>query len=485
MSKEQPVLIEVNNVYSHILHCDKQVNNALKLALRFRPPNYWHSLAYKNGHWDGWRYFYNPSNRTFFTGLLPEVCSIIKKLGYAHKIYDKREPIRWKYEQIGPDFLQQFNPDEKVTLRDFQVELVNKCIKYGRGIIQAPTGAGKTFIMTALLKCLDEDTNVLFITKNASLVDQNWKIMKKWGVPNLGRWYGRYKEKNGIMCITAHKKTFESLDSLLPHFQVLLVDEIHECASDVPVRAYKKMTNAYIRLGFSATPFRWQKSSVNKVQKYLIKGLFGPVFKVDAAGEEKLLTAKVLQKRGILSKSRCIFYPINEPDLKHETYQDAVLYGIEKNIHLHEVIRKLALTLKGRTLIIVERIDQGEQLHNMIPNSYWIHGKDSLKKRSPVIEQLNNSKNCIAIVIRHIITSGIDIKIHNLINACAIESKHNIIQQIGRGLRVADDKDVLNYIGFIYNINKYLYEHSKSIIRALKKEGHEIIIKDSLDFMQE
>ena len=43
---------------------------------------------------------------------------------------------------------------------------------------------------------------------------------------------------------------------------------------------------------------------------------------------------------------------------------------------------------KGRTLILVERLDHGVALNNLIEDSIWIKGKDTLKARKEVIKQL-------------------------------------------------------------------------------------------------
>jgi len=105
---------------------------------------------------------------------------------------------------------------------------------------------------------------ILFLTKNAGLVDQNYREMKMWGVENLGRWYDKYKEPNYIICGTVHKATFASLDKLLPRFKVLIVDEVHDCISDVPQAAYKKMKSACVRIGISATPFKYDKKNIER-----------------------------------------------------------------------------------------------------------------------------------------------------------------------------------------------------------------------------
>ena len=51
-----------------------------------------------------------------------------------------------------------------------------------------------TAIMAGIMKSLPDKCPVLFLTKGASLVDQNYKEMVKWGVPNVGRVYGKYKD---------------------------------------------------------------------------------------------------------------------------------------------------------------------------------------------------------------------------------------------------------------------------------------------------
>ena len=66
---------------------------------------------------------------------------------------------------------------------------------------------------------------------------------------------------------------------------------------------------------------------------------------------------------------------------------------------------------------------------------------------------------------------------HNLINAAGGQADHMIIQRMGRGLRTADDKDILKYFDFLFKTNKYLEKHSEKRIKILKKEGHEVTVE--------
>jgi superfamily II DNA or RNA helicase len=472
--------LQVENTNSRIVTTDKDLHTILHRKLRFRPKNFWHSELYKKKKWDGWREFFNQKSGQFMTGLLPEVRGALKVLKKPYTLVDHRKPVAWQYDSIDENFLNQWLPDgfDPLTLHDYQPDLVNRCLQYNRGIVKAPTAAGKTFILISVLKCLPPKTPTLFVTKNASLVHQNWEDMKEWGVENLGRWYGGYKEPNYVMCITSHVKSFASLNKLLPKFQVLLVDEVHDCMSDVPVRAFRKMKNACVRIGFSATPFKWNKKKVDDVHKHLVKGNFGPIFKTSTT-ESGFLTTKELQERGILSKSHCTFHPVTQPDLAYEPYQDAVKLGIEQNFHFHKTVADLARSLEGRTLVVVERIEQGTYLKQLMPDAFWIQGKNSLKERAPVINSLKKGEKCIAIIMRPIITAGINVMLHNLINAAGGEGAHNVIQQMGRGLRTADDKKILQYHDFHFLINDYLRKHSEWRMDVLKKEGHDVHVVSS------
>lgn len=350
--------------------------------------------------------------------------------------------------------------------------------------------SGKTNVMISILKCLPENTPVLFMTKGSALVHQNYLDMQDWGIPNLGRWYGNYKELNRIMCVTAHTATYDSLKKLLPKFKVLIVDEVHECMSDVPIKFYRTMKNTSVRFGVSATPFKFTKKNKkgeedckDKVHKFQVKGYFGGVFKTKTT-ETGYLTTQDLQKRGILSRSKCTFYPIDSPkNIQHEPYIDAVTLGISNNFEFLKTIQKLTKTLYGRTLVLVERIDQGEYLNQLIPGSVWIQGKDDLAIRAKVFQDLKYSgENVIAISMRQIITAGINVFIHNLVNAAGGKAEHSIIQQMGRGLRCAQDKEILDYYDFIFNTNHYLHTHSKQRLDTIANEGHMIVVKEKIDF---
>lgn len=480
-------VLKTENLYSWLITEDRQLKYHFWKALRFLDPDRFHKSAYKNRRWDGYKDFFSLQSGMFLTGLMPEVMYGLKKLNQPYKLIDSRNKINWILPSIDQTFLTSHTPKsvyerdgKAVTLHDYQADLVNQTLKFNRGIITAPTGAGKTWIMISILKLLPPGTKVLFMTKASGLVDQNYRDMQEWGIPNLGRWYGDYKEEGDVMCVTIHQDTFASIEHMFPKFQVVIVDEVHECLGDVAKSGYVKLKNAGIRLGVSATPFK--KDGKDILQKFTLKGFFGGVFKTTTT-ESGILTTKNLQERGILSPSNCTFYPIYEPKtIKNEPYIDAVKLGIADNFYFHDVVKRLARSLKGRTIIMVERTDQGEYLKSLMPEAHWIRGKVKLKDREAIYKELKVGENVICIAMRHIITAGINVYIHNLINAAGGNAEHSTIQQIGRGLRCASDKEILEFYDFIYKTNDYLEDHSENRIKTLADQGHHVTIKEAIDF---
>lgn len=481
---ETKTVLQVDNITGRLVSTDRDIIDLLYEKLRFRPKDFWHNVAYKKKRWDGWTNFFCQKTGRFQAGLLPEVRAALRIKKVPYTFIDERNSVNWIHERIDDHFLDPWIPDhfDMEAMHDYQPDFVNQTFKHNRGLIQAPTGAGKTLILISILKSLPPKTPVLFITKNSQLVHQNWQEMTDWGVENVGRWYDKYKEPNWIMCCTSHIKTFASIAKLLPKFKVLLVDEVHECMSDVPQSAYKKMKKSCVRIGFSATPFKWNKKKIDDVHKWRVKGCFGPILKTTTT-KTGVLETKDLQDRGILSQSNCWFYPIDRPNLAYEPYADAVKMGIEQNLYFHDVVTKLARSRPGRTLIVVERLEQGEYLKSLMPEAHWIQGKDSLKKRLPVIEALKKDEKCIAIVMKPIITAGINVRIHDLINAAGGDAAQGVIQLMGRGLRLADDKEKLDYHDFHFLMNDYLRKHSEWRMEVLSNEGHSVTRKESLDFM--
>jgi superfamily II DNA or RNA helicase len=460
-------ILKIDNCYSQLLSDNIDMLKVLHENMRFRERNYFHSRLYKQKLWDGYTEFFSKKTGKFLTGLLPEVIAALDHLQEKYETFDNRIETNFIVDKIDEDFLSGFK------LYDYQIDLTNALLKHKRGVICAPTAAGKTAIMLSILKALPENCPTLILANKKSLVEQNYEEMIKAGFENVGRLYANHNKPNILTCATV--QSLHKMDPLLDKIKAIVVDEIHENMSKQPKKYLNKMKGCSIRVAVSATPFKFGGKDL--CQKWLVKGYFGPILKSKSAGG--VLTTKHLQERGMLAKSKCIFYPVTEPKLEYEIYIDAVTRGIAENYTFHEMVKKLALSLTGRTLILVDRIAHGDALSSMIPNVLWVQGKDDLETRKFVIEKLKSSKeNTIAIATQQIFNAGINVKTHNVINAAGGQADHHIIQRVGRGLRTAEDKDILNYFDFVFYNNQYLLNHSRKRLKILQKEGHDVKVEE-------
>lgn len=474
-------IIKIKNDYSVLVTENQSILNELYKRLRFRDKNYFHSSAYKSKKWDGYINFFSKEKGMFLTGILPEVSAVLKHYGITYEVEDLRERTDFVNKNVDENFLNQWLPEKDasgkpmspITLYDYQVDLINQVAKHRRGVIFAPTSAGKSKIMLGILKNLPPNVPTLVLQNRVSLAQQNYEEFNLWGIQNLGSLWG--KNVNPNIVTVASVQSIAKMEKQLADIKVLIVDEIHDMMSKLPIAVYKRLKNCDVRIAVSATPFK--DGGKNNVQKFQVRGHFGPVLKVKST-EGGVLTTSELQNRGILSKANCIFYRIKQPQIPYDIYIDAVTRGIAENIHFHQIVQKLAKKQKGRTLILVDRVAHGDTLHNLLPGSFWIQGKDNADTRKEVIKKLKEEKQCIAIATQQILNTGINVYCHNLINAAGGQAEHLIIQRMGRGLRTSDDKEILNYYDFFFEINDYLKDHSKKRIKILESQGHKVETKD-------
>lgn len=464
-------ILKINNDYSLFETKNEEIKYDLWGMLRFREKNYFHNRAYKMKKWDGYINFFDRNTGKFLSGLLPEVTAYLRHKNISYNVEDNRSHTKFNIDNIDCNFLNEGH--RPVELRDYQVELINQVIKHKRGIIFAPTSAGKSLIMMGIIKTLQEGTPTLVLQNRLSLAQQNYDELVDLKFPNVGCVWGGKLEPNIIT--VASVQSVSKIEKMLPKIKVLIVDEIHDMMSKLPKAVYRRLKNTDVRVAVSATPFKF--GGKDNVQKFSVRGYFGPILKVKSA-DKGILTTSELQERGILSSSKCIFYRVKEPQIQHDIYIDAVTRGIAENFNFHKMVSKLAKKQKGRTLILVDRIAHGDALSNLIPKSLWIQGKDDSETRKSVIKKLQKSEHCIAIATQQIFNTGVNVFVHNLINAAGGQADHQIIQRIGRGLRTVNDKEILNYYDFFFEINEYLEKHSNKRIKILKQQGHDVTIEE-------
>ncbi len=462
----------IDNLYSYLTETPEEIVRELHKHLRFPIKDRHFNPLVASRQWDGFVDFFKEKTGRFLTGLLPEIQMATRSYGLDLEIEDKRKLVEFNVQDISSDFL-----GNNITLRDYQCDYVRQVIKHQRAVIPAPTGSGKSLTLVALLKALKEKTPTLVLANRVDLVEQNYEEIIKCGIPNVGRFHGKVKQPDWITCATV--QSCDKLAPIFPRIRALIVDEIHDMMTKECKHLYNRCPNAALRMAMSATAFK--HGGKDLVQKFEVKGYFGPLLKTKFS-ETGMMTTKELQGRDILSKAISWFITVDRPKLEYVVYNDAINLGISESEYFQDLVVNICKRLKGRTIILVERVKQGDILAEKLKNAFWVSGKDNTKTRKEVIKKLKYGEgDCVALATRHIFNTGIDFRCHNLVNAASGTADHLIVQRFGRGLRRSDDKEMLNYIDFYFTNNEYLQKHSKDRINILKKEGHNVEVFNHAD----
>jgi superfamily II DNA or RNA helicase len=154
------------------------------------------------------------------------------------------------------------------------------------------------------------------------------------------------------------------------------------------------------------------------------------------------ISAKELQDKGVLSQCHVNVVQLIDT-VAHAGYQEELKYLTTNTARL-EYIGKLLNTIKdtGNTLILVDRISAGEALAELIPNATFVSGAVKVKDRKETYDTIREGDNEVIIATYGVAAVGLNIpRIFNLVLLEPGKSFVRVIQSIGRGVRIAKDKD--------------------------------------------
>jgi superfamily II DNA or RNA helicase len=247
----------------------------------------------------------------------------------------------------------------------------------------------------------------------------------------------------------------------LEDIDLLIVDEVHKIRKGNKVNDILKKIKTPYRFGFTGT-----------------------------------MPEESLDQWNIIGKIGPIIYEKNSYDLRQDNYVSNAIIQIIKLLHKHhprtseggnayreeleylttskfrnELISKLAKKLNQNSLIMVDYIQHGEILFDIIQRMmpekqcFFIRGEVEVEERNRVRQLMENNSNVVVVAISKIFSTGINIKnLHYIIFACGGKAKIKIVQSIGRGLRLHKDKSKL----IIFDITDDLHY---SAAHALKRQA--------------
>ena len=442
-------LIIEDEVNIKIEGLDVDIRRKLANALKFEVPYAKHMPQYKLGRWDGKVAFFGIGGSGYVNHLDVVQQVLAKNNVEIVAIEDKRHPIKLEFKPVTETYWKDQGvvwpkghpaEGEDIILRDYQVEAINNFIANPQSLQQIATGAGKT-ITTATLSHLSEPYGrSLVIVPNKSLVEQTEEDYINCGL-DVGVYFGDRKQlgKTHTICTwqslnildKKHKdgSAVLSLAEFLEGVSTVIVDEVHMAKAEVLKNLLtRNLRNAPIRWGLTGTVPR------EKFEFESIHASLGPVIGA--------ITAKELQDKGVLSQCHVNVVQLIDT-VAHRDYQGELKYLTSDPARL-EYIGKMMNTVSqsGNTLILVDRISAGETLAELIPNSTFVSGAVKVKDRKETYDTIREGTNEVIIATYGVAAVGLNIpRIFNLVLLEPGKSFVRVIQSIGRGVRIAKDKD--------------------------------------------
>jgi superfamily II DNA or RNA helicase len=132
--------------------------------------------------------------------------------------------------------------------------------------------------------------------------------------------------------------------------------------------------------------------------------------------------------------------------------------------YIADEIYGLSQKEKGNVLCLVNGVEVGKKLAQMIDGAIFVYGGDDVKERERVYKLFQTEDHIVVIATMHIAAVGLDIA--RIFNFCLLDfgkSFIKTIQAIGRGLRKAHDKDFV-YIRDYCSDLKYGQKHMRDRI---------------------
>lgn len=479
---KKTVLEIVDEVNCRFHNLDINTRRKLVDEVSFFLPYARHTPAFKLGRWDGRVRFCDIGGRSYIN-LLDRLLPIVQNQGYDVELVDNRVPRQFQFEAVVEDSYSHVvwpvghnNAGEPIVLRDYQVEVINQFLANPQGVQEVSTGAGKTLVTAILSHKIEPYGRSIVIVPSKQLVVQTEEDYINLGL-DVGVFFGDRKEYNkthtictwqSLEALNKKSKDFDpdiSLNDFIEDVVCVIVDEAHGAKAD---KLKQLMSNT-----FSDVPLRWGLTGTIPEDEHEAISLFATIGNLI-----NIVTAKELQDKGVLANLHIEINQLQDPVRAFSNYQQELAWVVSDRARLRWIAKHAMEQSKtGNTLILVPRKNTGKELHALIPDSVYIDGSMKVKNRVEEYDEVKTSSGKIIIATAGVAAVGIDVpRIFNLYLLEPGKSFVRVIQSIGRGIRVAKDKDYVNVFD-ITSTCKYAKRHLTKRKKFYKNAEYPYTIK--------
>lgn len=360
-----------------------------------------------------------------------------------------------------------------------------------RALLISATGTGKTYASAFAMRELDFK-KVLFVVHRNQIAKQALKSYRKVfaGTVSMGQVTGKHTEydKDYIFATIQTISKENNLQKFSPeHFDAIVIDEAHHSSAE----SYKKVMDYFkpkFWLGMTATPDKRDDNIDGRNIYEIFDHNIAYEIRLQDAMEEDLL---------------CPFHYFGVTDLEIEDVNgNKQKEDIENFKYLTSDERVENIMAKAKYFgysgdrvkgsIFCSRKEEARVLSDQFNKKGWrtmvLTGEDSEANRAAAIERLagEDGPNALDYILSvDIFSEGVDVpEINQVVMLRPTESPIVFIQQLGRGLRKADNKEFVVIIDFIGNYkNNFMIPialsgdrtYNKDNIRRYIAEGSRVI----------
>jgi len=442
---------KLDDVYVRVFG-DPSVEQELTDFFTYEYPGARFTPQYRARLWDGKVRLYDQVRKTLYIGLINYVEQFCERNDYLLTYKTDFQPNNnITHEQIE-SYVRELDLPEKIEIRDYQIDAIQKAINEERTLLLSPTGSGKSFIIYSVMRWhVQNGRKCVLIVPTTSLVEQmysdfqDYSSVNDWSVStHCQKLYAGFpKEFTKDVLITTWQSIYLQPRAWFKQFQVIFGDEAHQFKAKSLTGVMEKMDTIPYRIGTTGT------LDNKKVHRLVLEGIFGPVHKVT--------TTKILMDSGRLSSLNimCIILKYTEEirkERKNNTYQEEIdwLVGCKQR---NKFIRNLAVKSAGNTLVLFQYVEKhGKILYELIKEKvhedrkiFFVYGGTDVSDREAIRHITEQESDAIIVASFGTFSTGINIpSIENVIFASPSKSKIRNLQSIGRGLRLKDGKSQCN-----------------------------------------
>ena len=364
-------------------------------------------------------------------------------------------------------------------LRPYQRQAVETALTRTRGIVQIPTGGGKSLVAAAIIASVPT-ARWLVCVPQSDLLEQFAKHLRERlgeepGIIGDGHWNPQRVTVATFQTLSRRmsKAKDQAAYAFMRSVQGLICDEVHSVAAGTFAFVASKATNAFYRLGISATPLdRSDRKSI-----YVLGQFAGVIHRT---------TSAELRANGYLAEATIRMARL-EQGCGAPTWQGVYGECVVRSKPRNALVAEMAARVAKPALVFVSQVKQGRTLMPLLKakglRADFVWGEDDTEERRAAIKALVEGRLDV-IVASNVFAQGVDIpSLAGIVNAAAGMSVILTLQRLGRGTRVTESKRAFECWDVLDDGNRHLAKHGRQRLDVYEREGFTVEVVEAADLV--